>query len=125
MKARVCENCSAPLKTEMRKPTSGQVVLVCDHCGSEYDVVVEKGDSAAPQQVDRVRLRQILTDHFNMDELRALCFDLGIDAEDLAHHQGPKSALTRDLVTYCERRLITPALIQAAYRVCPQAPWDE
>ena len=48
------------------------------------------------------RLRQDLLDRFNDQELRDLCFDLGIEYDDLP--PGGRADKARELVAYCERR---------------------
>jgi uncharacterized protein len=53
-------------------------------------------------QTERLsQLLQTLTDHFSDDELRTLCFKLGVDYEDLPGQS--RAAKARELVAYCER----------------------
>jgi hypothetical protein len=47
-------------------------------------------------------LRQFLRDHFDEQELRTLCFDLGVDYDDLPGEG--RSDRARELVAYFERR---------------------
>ena len=47
-------------------------------------------------------LRPILVDRFDLEELRTLCFDLGVDYDSL-RGEG-KEAKARELVGYIERR---------------------
>lgn len=75
----------------------------------------------ALEQVDRTKLRQVLADYFNEEELRDLCFELGIDYENLAG--STKSGKARELVAYCERHMRIGELAAACYRLRPQAPW--
>ncbi|MCP4426763.1 MAG: hypothetical protein GY803_19905 [Chloroflexi bacterium] len=53
------------------------------------------------KEVDPTKLRVALISHFNVDELRTLCFDLEIDYEDLP--PGGKSSKARSLVEYSQR----------------------
>lgn len=80
-------------------------------------------DQSAPPAVpvDRVRLRQVLTDYFNEDELRDLCFDLGIDYESLPGNS--KAGKARELVAFAERRGRFEELVGHARRVRPNAGW--
>jgi hypothetical protein len=48
------------------------------------------------------RLRQILATRFSESELRTLCFDLGIDYDDLPGQE--KASKARELIAYLERR---------------------
>ena len=55
-----------------------------------------------PADSKATMLRQILAERFNEGELRTLCFDLGIDYENLPG-QG-KADKARELVAYFQRR---------------------
>ena len=59
-------------------------------------------DSIVPTApVDLADLRRRLTTEFDLEELRTLCFDMGIDFDDL-RGEG-KDAKARELVMYCQR----------------------
>ena len=64
------------------------------------------------QQEEVARLRDFLSDHFNVDELRDLAFDLGVDYEDLAGTG--KRAKVRELALYFYRQNRLEELVQAA-----------
>jgi predicted DsbA family dithiol-disulfide isomerase len=66
------------------------------------------GVTATP---DRVTIRNALRDRFSAEELRALCFDLGIDYEVLPGETKPAKA--QQLVEYMERRGQTDRLVAA------------
>ena len=68
--------------------------------------------------LERSELRRSLTEHFNRDELRSLCFDLGIEHEDLPD---TLNGMARELVKACERRGRIPKLIEAVRRLRPDA----
>lgn len=57
-----------------------------------------------PQNILFVRgaLRQKMIEHFSMQEIKDICFDLGIDAENL--DGTTKAALVRELLSLAERR---------------------
>ena len=63
--------------------------------------------------MDRQELGQILDEYFNEEELRDICFDLGIDAEMLCAAGSPKSKLVRKLIIYFENRHALHKLIGA------------
>jgi hypothetical protein len=69
------------------------------------------------------RLRENLTSYFNTEELRTLCFDLGIPYEDLGGEG--RADRIRELVAYCDRHARTADLIATCSRLRPQATWDE
>jgi hypothetical protein len=52
--------------------------------------------------MDLPQLRDFIVAHFNDNELRDLCFDLGIDYESLPGEG--KAAKARELTAYCQRR---------------------
>jgi hypothetical protein len=47
-------------------------------------------------------LHALLTEYFNLEELRALCFDLGLDYDELRGEV--KSAKARELITVMLRQ---------------------
>lgn len=67
----------------------------------------------------RVKLRQILTDRFSEEELRTVCFDLGLDYDDLPA-QG-KAGKARELVAYSERSGHIAELIDHCQKLRPNA----
>jgi hypothetical protein len=66
-------------------------------------------------------LRQILTDRFNSEELQTLCFELGIEYENLGG-QG-KAGKARELIGYVERRDLIIELISAGEKLRADIPW--
>lgn len=71
--------------------------------------------------MDSVRLRQVLTEYFSEEELKTLCFDLGIDYDDLSGEG--KTAKARELVSRLERRGEVGNLVAACYHRRPNAYW--
>jgi hypothetical protein len=69
--------------------------------------------------MDLPQLRDILVAYFNDNELRDLCFDLGIDYENLGGDA--KSGKARELVDYCRRYDRLPDLEAACRRLRPNA----
>lgn len=70
----------------------------------------------------RNTLRQILWDHFNLTEIRDLCFELDIDFENLSGSSKPDKI--RELILYCERHGLNDKLIQTCLRLRPNAIKD-
>jgi hypothetical protein len=66
-------------------------------------------------------LRQILAERFDEGELRTLCFDLGIEYDDLPGKGRADKA--RELVAYLERRDRIPDLIEIGERIRPDVSW--
>jgi hypothetical protein len=80
------------------------------------------GTAGEPPQyrLERPVLRQILVKYFNDQELKNLCFDLGIDYENLS---SPKEGFARELILCCERRGFIPELVKGCYLQRPNALW--
>jgi hypothetical protein len=81
-----------------------------------------KGDVLA-EQAYRTKLCQLLSTHFDEEELRTLCFDLGIDYDDL-RSEG-KANKARELVAYLERRGRIPDLVAIGKRLRPHVNWED
>ncbi len=64
-----------------------------------------------------VELRDFINSRFNDNELRDLCFELGVDYESLPGEG--KAAKARELVAYCQRRTRLAELEAACRRLRP------
>jgi serine/threonine protein kinase len=64
--------------------------------------IVTALDREADKEVNRVTLHRVLAERFDLEELRTLCFDLGVAFDDL-RGEGHK-AKARELIAYLERR---------------------
>ena len=71
----------------------------------------------------RAELRQRLTDHFSEDELRTLCFDMGLDYEDLTGEG--KTGKARELVALVERQNNMARLIAQCRLLRPNVQWED
>ena len=71
--------------------------------------------------VERNQLHEILVDRFSIDEIRTLCFELGIEYEEL--DGDGRTGKARELITYVERRGRTQDLINCAKIARPEANW--
>lgn len=71
----------------------------------------ENASGLRKDRVNPIVLREVLSNQFNLDELHTLCFDLGMDYENLPGQT--KSAKARDLVDYWHNRQDLTRLIEA------------
>ena len=71
----------------------------------------------------RGHLLQVLTDYFNEEELRTLCFELDVDYDELGGTH-PK-AKARELIAYLERHRLLASLLEVGRRQRPEIPWDD
>jgi hypothetical protein len=83
----------------------------------EYDGL----DEPIASHVQLARLRELLVSYFDEAGLRALCFDLGLNYEDLSAQGREDKA--RELVAYLDRRDRVPDLIAVCERLCPDVRW--
>lgn len=67
------------------------------------------------------RLRKQMDSYFSLSELRTICFDLGIDYEELPG--GTKQNFTVGLIEYVIRRNRLPELLDALRRERPKVNW--
>lgn len=75
------------------------------------------------EQEQLTALRQLLIQHFNDGELQTLCFDLGVDYENLPGQA--KADKARELVEYVQRRNRLAYLVQMCQQLRPNATWPE
>lgn len=66
------------------------------------------------ETIDPVALRQALVSYFDIEELRTLCFDLGVDFDEFP--DGGKGAKARELVAYWQRQGDLTPLVEAIRR---------
>jgi hypothetical protein len=67
------------------------------------------------------RLHQNIAVYFGDEELRSLCFDLGVDYADLPAEG--KDGKAREFVAYCERRGRIPELVEVCRKLRPRVEW--
>ncbi|MCP4592337.1 MAG: hypothetical protein GY842_16515 [bacterium] len=70
-----------------------------------------------------IRLRRILSERFDLVELRNLCFDLDLDYDSL-RGEG-KTDKTGELLCYLERRNRIPDLVEIGKTARPDVAWEE
>lgn len=68
------------------------------------------------------RFRKIMMEVFNLQDLIVICFDLGIDHENLPDHT-IKGRLIIELIAYCNRSNLFEDLIQICREERPEAEW--
>ena len=72
-------------------------------------------------QADRPRLLMILEERFSEEELRSLCFHLGVDYESLGAKG--KEGNARELILYLERRDSLQRLVEVGEQIRSDVPW--
>lgn len=99
-----------------RTPTDLSATACHQGCG------IMSGDPIS-RSVDPVRLQGQLVEFFSLEDLRNLCFELGIDFDDLSGEG--KKGKARELVIYCRNRAMTDRLIEKARQARPLVTWDQ
>ena len=85
-----------------------------------YTAVFKEADVSELAQ-QRVRLRTLIYNSFNLSELKQLTFALGIDYEELG--EGNKTEKIQELILYCDRHMILPQLLAACRAERPRVDW--
>ena len=70
-----------------------------------------------------IHLHQLILDHYGLEELRTLCFQLGVEYDDLPGEG--RQAKARELVVYLERHNRILELIATGKQFCPDIAWDD
>jgi hypothetical protein len=70
---------------------------------------------ATAQDPLKKKLAAVLEDRFSLSEIDTLCFDLGIDAENVRGETKPEKA--RALIDYCARRKMLDKLVSAIKKI--------
>jgi formylglycine-generating enzyme required for sulfatase activity len=68
------------------------------------------------------RLRGNLTNYFDEEELKSLCFDLGVDYDALPGNG--KEAKARDLIVYLDHRGLISQLVEKGSQLRPKVSWE-
>lgn len=84
-------------------------------------VAISKTMGTAMTQDYLIKLRRLVASHFDLEELRTLCFDLGINYDDLRGEGNANKA--RELVAYFERRGRIPELVAKCAQQRPGDFW--
>jgi tetratricopeptide (TPR) repeat protein len=88
--------------------------------GDDHPLDEEAGTTTA-RQYDTRSLYRGLTEYFNEEEMRDLCFRLDVEYEDLPG--AGKTGKARELITYHERRRALSTLIDMCRELRPKVDW--
>jgi hypothetical protein len=108
-----------PLETRQALATVGLAHLTALAQQGVCGRVIVRPDAAS---LKRIHLRQLLVRHFDEEELRTFCSDLGVDYDNL-RGEG-KESRARELLAYLERRDRLPDLTALGSQERPNADWD-
>jgi hypothetical protein len=118
-----CPNCGAALDANTQ---SGNIIR-CKYCGTD-NALNRGGPLPATDNTHAfaVKLRKILVEHFDLEELKTLVFELSgalpepyrLDYDDLAGQGKRGKAL--ELVKWCERRMVLPELANTILSLRPE-----
>lgn len=71
--------------------------------------------------VNKISLRENMNRYFSLDEIESLCFDLGVDFENIGGNSKPGKVL--ELIQYMERRGRLEELAGACAKLRPNVDW--
>lgn len=74
-------------------------------------------------EMDGAQLHQLISTHFDIEELRTLCFDMNIDYDTL-RGEG-KDAKARELIMQCRRNSRIAELVARLGALRPNVAWDD
>jgi hypothetical protein len=74
-------------------------------------------------QARLIALHGILTERFSLEDLRTLCFQLGVDWDNLPGRG--KGVMARELLRFLKHRERLADLVSIGKQQRPDIPWDE
>ena len=108
----------AQMTMEQRNNISTRKLAVAEF----YTAVLHEEHADALLQ-NRIRLKELMVRYFNKEELEDLCFDLGIDKDNLPNATKPE--LAKEIILYCERHDKLERLLEICRKQRPHADWPE
>ena len=108
----------AEMSIEQRNSISTRKLAVAEF----YTAVLHEGQ-AETLLINRIRLRELMVRYFNKTELETLCFDLGIDKDNLPNATKPE--LAQEIILYCERHDKLENLLEICRQQRPHAEWPD
>lgn len=76
-----------------------------------------------PEHERLTQTRDLIRTHFDLGEVKDLCFDLGISYDDLPGDGEGKASRVRELVAYCERNGLAEHLLALCQQRRPHVNW--
>lgn len=112
------ERTLAEMSMEQRNNISTRKLAV-----AEFYTAVLQEEQAEILLQNRIRLRELMVRYFNKVELETLCFDLGIDKDELPNATKPE--LAQEIILYCERHDKLDKLLDICREQRPHAEWPD
>lgn len=72
---------------------------------------------------NRIQLRELMKQDFNMPELNELCYEIGVDIEEL--RGGTKTEMVQELILHCERSGSSHILLERCNEKRPNTKWPD
>jgi hypothetical protein len=108
----------AEMSLEQRNSISTRKLAV-----AEFYTAVLQEEHADILLQNRIRLKELMVRYFNKEELEDLCFNLGIDKDDLPNATKPE--LAKEIILYCERHDKLDRLLEICREQRPHADWPD
>ena len=87
----------------------------------DLDAFLAQRSPSTPDGDEKVKAKGFLLQYFSDDDLQELCFDMGLDYDNIAGKE--KRVRVMSLITYCRSRSTFEQLMAEARKRRPQAPW--
>lgn len=101
------------LGLELSKPNEGSPASIADSEGQTNET--------ASAELDLSALRVKMSEYFSLSDLQTICFDMGIDYDDI--RGGSKSVFIRELIIYVQQRGQLNELIEELRKARPKVTW--
>ena len=111
------------IKVSLTVGDSGSAPDSCVEVTIRLPVVNEASMISTPEQIERAKLRQVLSTLFNESELSSLCFDLSVNYENLPGNGTSDKA--RELIAHLDRRGRISELVDSIRMLRPQVVWED
>lgn len=116
------ENDNDPLPLGQQGIFPGQMDLASRTEAVQGQTTIQTPLSRGFTHSDKLRLRDMIIKHFTLNDLRMLCQNMNVDYESIEGGDN-KLAKARELVSYCDRRMKLPQLLEACREFLPDVPW--
>jgi len=111
----------AQMSLEKKNSLSTRMLAVSEFYKSVLDDTTQAGAVAK----NRVQFRQLLLKHFTVSELKALCFDLNFDQENVLPSGAVKREQAIALILHCDHRSMVSELLALCRQQRPRVTWPE
>lgn len=108
------------LITTQRKSDIYNQLQIISKAKNDLRLLTNKSKSTKDVQ-KQIALKKLITKAFNLEDLKEICFAMGLEFEDL--EGATKSAKIRELILRCQREQLMYSLITTCFTLRPEIDW--